>query len=164
MNTPPTLDDSGDLDDGAPTDHHPDNSRNRHDDTDASPDDKNAADNSNPHKNIASATENDHQLPPDFEMYEVQPLTDEQKRHHIAFNQSALTFFANQGSNNAMMTKDQYQDILYVCNEIQKETALNTLCHEGFPSVHFWNKKYSILREGVAGKTYHLLERPKRKK
>jgi hypothetical protein len=42
-------------------------------------------------------------------MYEVQPLTDEQKRHRIAFYQSALTLFANQGSNNAMMMKDQHQ-------------------------------------------------------
>ena len=143
MNTPTPLDVSGNsLDDGALTDHHQDNSPNRHDDTDASPDDDNAADNSNP-DNIASATENDHQLPPDFEMYEVQPLTDEQKRHRIAFYQSALTLFANQGSNNAMMTKDQYQDILYVCHEIQKGTTLNALRHEGFPSVHFWNKKYS---------------------
>ena len=39
VNTPPTLDNSENLDDGAPTDHHPDNSRNHHDDTDASPDD-----------------------------------------------------------------------------------------------------------------------------
>ena len=163
MNTPPTLDDSGDLDDGPPTDHQLENSRNRHDDTDASPDDENYGEDSIPHKNIASATENDHLLPPDFEMYEVQPLTDEQKRHRIAFYQSALTLFANQGSNNAMMTKDQYQDILYVCHQIQNGTPLNTLRHEGFPSVHFWNKKYAILREGNAGKTYILLERPKQK-
>ncbi len=99
MNTLPTLDDSGNLDDGAPTDHYPDNSHNHHDDTDASPDDENAADNSNPHKNIASATKNDHQLPPDFKMYEVQPLTDKQKRHRIAFYQSALTFLPIKAQN-----------------------------------------------------------------
>ena len=163
MSTPPTLDDTGVLDDDPPTDHQPDNSRNRHHDTDASPDDENYAEASIPHNNIASATENDHPLPPDFEMYEVQPLTDQQKRHRIAFYQSALTLFANQGSNNAMMTKDQYQDILYVCHQIKNGTPLNTLRHEGFPSVHFWNKKYSVLREGVGGKTYYLLERPKQK-
>ena len=142
MNTPTPLDISGNsLDDGAPTDHQQDNSPNHHDRTDASPDNDNAVDNSNPDKNyIASATENDHQLPPDFQMYEIQLLTDEQKRHCIASYQSALTLFANQGSNNAMMTKDQYQDILYVCNEIANWKTLNALRHEGFPRVIFWNK------------------------
>ena len=57
MNTPIPLDvvSGNSLDDGALTDHHQDNSPNRHDDTDASPDDDNAADNSNP-DNLASAT------------------------------------------------------------------------------------------------------------
>jgi hypothetical protein len=70
-------------------------------------------------------------------MYEVQPLTDEQKRHRIAFYQSALTLFTNQGSNNTMMTKDQYQDILYAFSKIFDGQMLNSLHHEQFPNVHF---------------------------
>ena len=54
-------------DEGSPTDDHQDNSPNHHYDTDA--DDANdVADNNTNPDNLASATKNNHQLPPEFEM------------------------------------------------------------------------------------------------
>ena len=92
MAPPSPLDNSGNCPhDGALTDHHQDNSPNCPDDSYATRknnDDDNIADDRN-HDNIASDMENNHQLPPNFEMYKVQPLNDEQKRHCIAFYQSA---------------------------------------------------------------------------
>ena len=76
MAPPSPLDNSGNYpDDGTPTDHHQDNSPNCPDDSNATHkyDDDNVADKRN-RANIASATGNNHQLPPDFKMYEVQPL------------------------------------------------------------------------------------------
>ena len=81
---------------------------------------------------------------------EVQPLTDGQKCHCIAIYQIALTLFANQASNNAMMDQVQYCSIVNACllvwdGEVRGGEILSSLCRVGITNIHQW-KKYSDIQ------------------
>jgi hypothetical protein len=85
-------------------------------------------------------------LPSDFNIMEVQPLTDEQERHRIAVYQSVLTLFAKQANNNAMMDQVQYCTIANAMLRLRNRESPSSLRKEGYSNINQWKKKNSIMQ------------------
>ena len=91
----------------------------------------------------------------------MQKLADKQKRHRIVFYQSALTLFAKQANNNAMMDLDQYCAIANASIRLRDGESLASLRKAGYANIHQWSKKYSVMqRPDGNGAITVLLEHP----
>jgi hypothetical protein len=80
------------------------------------------------------------------------------RRHAIAFYNKLIPMFEEASAQFFLMSHEKYNMIVGSLQRIQDGEPLAAL-RRLYPNIHYWNKKYSIIEDGVGG--HMLVMRPK---